>query len=110
MANEQLHEPVDGKIRMDAVFYMQGAMDEFTKKSRQEVGQIVMEIALLGQKGLQINKPEIRYTLNHLPGDFSGLQLVSIMHAGIRLLDPKADTGTGLDREYAAATAMRGKQ
>jgi tetratricopeptide (TPR) repeat protein len=110
IANEQLHDPVDGKIRMDAVFYMQGAMDEFAKKSRQEVGRIVMEIALLGQSGLQINKPEIRYSLKNLPGDFSGLQLVSIMHAGIRLLDPKADTGTGLDREYEAALAMRGKQ
>ena len=95
---------------MDAVYYMQGAMDDFARKSKQEIGQIVMEIALLGQSGLQINKPAIRYTLKNLPGEFSGLQLVSIMHAGIRWLDPNADTGTGLDREYEAALAMRGKK
>ena len=110
IANEQLHKSVDGEVRMDAVFYMQGAMDEFSRKSKQEIGQIVMEIALLGQGGLQINKPAVRYSLKNLPGDFSGLQLVSIMHAGIRLLDPKADTGTGLDREYEMAMAMGGKK
>ena len=110
IANEQLHDTVDGKVRMDAVYYMQGAMDDFARKSKQEIGQIVMEIALLGQGGLQINKPDIRYTLKNLPGEFSGLQLVAIMHAGIRWLDPKTDTGTGLDREYEVALALRGKQ
>lgn len=110
IADEQLHATVDGNVRMDAVFYMQGAMDDFAKNSPQEIGQIVMEIALLGQNGLQINKPDMRYSLKNLPGDFSGLQLVSIMHVGIRLLDPKADTGTGLDREYDLAMAMRGKK
>lgn len=110
IANEQLHDSVDGKVRMDAVFYMQGAMDHFAGKSKQEIGQIVMEIGLLGQGGLKINKPEVRYSLKNLPGDFSGLQLVSIMHAGIRLFDANVDTGTGLDREYEMAMAMRGKK
>lgn len=110
IANEQLHDSVDGKVRMDAVFYMQGAMDQFAGKSKQEIGEIVMEIGLLGQGGLKINKPEVRYSLKNLPGDFSGLQLISIMHAGIRLFDPNADTGTGLDREYELAMAMRGKK
>lgn len=110
IANAQLHATVDGKVRMDAVFYMQGAMDDFSKKSKQEIGQLVMEIALLGQNGLQINNPDMRYTLKNLPGDFSGLQLISIMHAGIRLLDPKAETGTGLDREYELALAMHAKK
>ena len=110
IANAQLHATVDGNVRMDAVFYMQGAMDDFAKKSKQEIGQLVMEIALLGQNGLQINNPDMRYTLKNLPGDFSGLQLISIMHAGIRLLDPKAETGTGLDREYELALAMHVKK
>lgn len=110
IANAQLHHAVDGNVRMDAVFYMQGAMDDFAKKSKQDIGQLVMEIALLGQKGLQINNPDVRYTLKNLPGDFSGLQLLSIMHAGIRLLDPNADPGTGLDREYALALTMHSKK
>ena len=32
IANAQLHATVDGNVRMDAVFYMQGAMDDFAKK------------------------------------------------------------------------------
>ena len=108
IANAQLHAPVDGAARMDAVFYMQGAMDTFAQKSQQELGRIVMEIAQRGQSGLQINKPEVRYTLESLPGEFSGLHLLCLMHVGIRLFDATADTGTGLDREYELALAMRG--
>jgi hypothetical protein len=32
------------------------------------------------------------------------------MHAGMRLFDQNVDTGTGLDREYDLAIAMRGKK
>jgi len=51
-----------------------------------------------------------RYALKNLPGDFSGLQLISIMHVGLLLIDPNSDPGTGLDREYEVAMAMRGKK
>ena len=109
IAGEDLHATVDGKVRMDAVFYMQGALDQFAGKTKPEIGHIVLEIGLLGQGGLRINDSEVRYSLKKLPGDFSGLQLLSIMHVGIRLFDPNADTGTGLDREYEMALAMRAK-
>ena len=69
-----------------------------------------LEIALLGQNGLQINDPKIRYDLKSKPGDYSGLQLLSMMHVGIKQLDPKADTESGLDREYAFAMATRAKE
>ena len=105
-ANENLHAKVDGNIRMDAVFYMQNAMEEFATISRAQVGKITMEIVLLGEKGLQINNPDLRYSLESKPGDFSGLQLVSIMHVGIKLLDAHAETGTGLDREYELASSL----
>lgn len=69
-----------------------------------------MEIVLLGQKGLPINNPDIRYSLKTKPGDFSGLQLVSLMHVGIKSLDQNAETGTGLDREYELASRLRTQQ
>ena len=106
VANENLHAKVDGNARMDAVFYMQSAIHEFSALTQAEVGKITMEIVLLGQKGLQINNPDVRYSLESKPGDFSGLQLVSIMHVGIKLLDPNAETGTGLDREYELASTL----
>jgi hypothetical protein len=67
-----------------------------------------MEIPLLARQGLNINDPDPRYRLNRLAGDGSGLHRLCLMHAGIRLLDPQADTGTGLDQEYALAVGLRG--
>ena len=107
LSNEALHQTVDGNIRMDAVMYMQGAMEDFAKLPRETVGQIVMEIATLGQQGLQINDASVRYDLKSKPGDYSGLHLLSMMHVGIKLLDSSADTGSGLDREYLLAKAMK---
>jgi len=107
LSNDALHTTVDGNIRMDAVMYMQGAMEDFSKMPKEEVGRIIMEIALLGQGGLQINDPKVRYNLKSKPGDYSGLHLLSMMHVGIKLFDANADTESGLDREYQLAKAMK---
>jgi tetratricopeptide (TPR) repeat protein len=107
LSNVALHKTVEGNIRMDAVMYMQGAMEDFAKLPRETVGQIVMEIAMLGQQGLQINDAAVRYDLKSKPGDYSGLHLLSMMHVGIKLLDSGADSGSGLDREYQIAQAMK---
>ena len=72
-----------------------------------EFEQAVVEIALLGRNGLEINKPSLRFTLQHLEGEFSGLALLAYMHVGFRMFDAKGDAGTGLDREYEAAVRMR---
>ena len=105
---KEFHDRVSGQPRLDAVMYMRGAMETFAKMPRQQVGEIVMEIAQLGQSGLAINEPEKRYTLERLPGDYSGLELVSMMHVGFRMFDPNMDPETGLEREYQMARSMGG--
>lgn len=107
IGQEEMRAAVDGGLRMDAVMYMQAAQDRFAKLDQAKVGQIVMEIALLGRNGLEINKPAVRYTLQNLEGEFSGLALLAYMHVGFRMFDAKGDAGTGLDREYEAAVKMR---
>jgi hypothetical protein len=107
IGQEEMRAAVDGGLRMDAVMYMQAAQDRFAKLDQAKVGQIVMEIALLGRNGLEINKPAVRYTLQNLEGEFSGLALLAYMHVGFRMFDRKGDAGTGLDREYEAAVKMR---
>lgn len=87
--------------------YMRGALDDFARLPRETVGRIVLEIATLGQGGLKINEPAVRYTLKSKPGDYSGLHLLSLMHVGVKLFDPDADSGSGLDHEYAVALAMK---
>jgi hypothetical protein len=52
----------------------------------------------------------MRYSLESLPGkDFSGLQLLCLMHAGVKHFDPRQNPGSGLDREYETAKALVGK-
>jgi hypothetical protein len=104
-AHARLHA-AGGTPRMDAVAYMLSAMETFATMPRDAAGRVVLEIARLGEQGLAINEPKTRYTLQSLPGDFSGLQLLSYLHVGMKLFDPTADTASGLDREYATALAL----
>lgn len=110
LSNDNLHKTVDGNIRLDALMYMEGAISDFAKLPREELGKIVLEIATFGQDSLKINEPSVRYNLKSMPGDYSGLQLLSMMHVGIKLFDANADSGSGLDREYEVAKGMRSKQ
>lgn len=108
IAAKNLKGNVDGGLRMDAVMYMHSAFRLFEGMDRQEIGKIVLEIARLGDTGLEINNPDKRYALNSLSGDFSGLNLLSLMHVGLKILEPSADPQSGLDDEFEAAKAMRG--
>ena len=104
-----LRKAVDDGIRPDAVEYMIDAMKRFAKIPREQVGRVTMEIARLGETGLEINNPMKRYSLTNLDGDFSGLQLLCCMHVGMALFSPKVDCGSGLQREYQIAKGIAGK-
>ena len=104
-----LRKVVDDGYRPDAVEYMIGAMKRFAEIPREQVGRVAMEIARLGETGLEINNPLKRYSLTNLDGDFSGLQLLCYMHVGMALFDPKVDCGSGLQREYEIAKGITGK-
>ena len=71
--------------------------------------QITLEIALKGQTGLDMNDAEPKYTLKSLPGQFSGMHLISIMYVGMKELDPDTDPGVDLSAEYDAAKLMQNK-
>ena len=106
ISNIQLHAPMSGKVRPDAIAYMQSAIRRFATMEKMDAAKLVMEIATLGANGLKINDPEHRYTLNNIAGDFSGLQLLCMMHVGLKGLDPNADSGSGLDQEYEMAKKL----
>jgi tetratricopeptide (TPR) repeat protein len=108
-STSNLHKAVDGAHRPDVVEYMLAAMKLFGELPREQVGQIVLEIARLGESGLAIHDPSKRYTLQNLEGDFSGLRLLSYMHVGLKMFDPRADSGSSLDREYEIAKGLSGK-
>jgi predicted Zn-dependent protease len=95
-----------GEERPDVLMYCLGALKRFAEMTDQQIQAIGQEIAILGMRGLDINDPAKKYTLKTLPGDFSGLHLVSIMYAAFQKTAPGTDVGIDLSREYAQAVAM----
>ena len=87
--------------------YIASALETFAELGPDKIRQITVEVAMKGQSGLDINDPEPKYTLTSLPGNFSGMHLVSIMYAGFKALDPSIDAGIDLSAEYEAAKAMQ---
>ena len=107
IAQKSVRNAVGGGIRMDAVMYMQAAFEKFEELDPQTLGLTILEIVRLGANGLDINNPEKKYRLKSLEGEFSGLQLLSYMHVGIKMVEPDADPQSGLDQEFSLASSMR---
>jgi hypothetical protein len=78
---------------------------------RAEVQKISFEVAMLGSRGLNVSDSAERYTLQSIPGNFSGLNLLCIQYVGFQILDPSVDLGFDLSAEYQAALQMhQGKE
>jgi hypothetical protein len=92
--------------RMDVVFYMISALKIFKDKPHKKVQDISFEIALLGRQGFEINDPNKMFRLKTLPGEFTALQLVSIMYIGFQQIDPSLDLGMDFTDEYNLALKM----
>ena len=93
-------------FRTDAMFYCLSAQQFFKDKTIDEVRQVAFEIGLKGQQGLDINNPTKKYTLNTMKGSFTGLQLVSYMYVGFKIIDPNLDIGVDLSEEYKEALRL----
>jgi tetratricopeptide (TPR) repeat protein len=107
LAGREMRAKAGGGLRPDVMMYIAGALDTFATVGPVKTQQIGLEIAMKGQNGLDIHDPEQKYTLKSLPGNFSGMHLVSIMYAAIKEMDPNMDAGIDLEAEYEAAMAMR---
>jgi tetratricopeptide (TPR) repeat protein len=103
IAQASLRGAVGGGVRMDVVMYIAGAIEKFKELGPRKRQEIALEIALLGQRGLDVNDPSPKYSLRTLPGSFSGLHLLAIMYAAFRQIDPTLDSGADFSREYEMA-------
>ncbi len=91
---------------MASTMYLLAALERFEKLPAAKVKQIALEIAVLGMSGLDYASSEKKYRLNALPGEeFSGLEVMCLMHAGFRQVEP--DMNTGLDLEEPFSTAKK---
>lgn len=107
IAQKNMRSGSVGELRPDVVMYISGALETFEKIGQKKKLELVMEISMLGQQGLNINDPEQKYSLTSLPGEFSAMHLVSIMYAGTKQIDPDLDSGIDLSAEYEEALAMK---
>lgn len=71
-----------------------------------EVQKIGFEIAFLGTHGIDVNHPEVKYTLKNLPGQFTGLQLLCLQYVAFQQIAPGQDIGFDLSMEYQTAQSM----
>jgi hypothetical protein len=101
-----MRNAVAGNLRPDVVMYCLEALKYFEESGRDRANTIVMEIAMLGRSGLDINNPAQEHTLHSLPGKFSGMRLVSMMYVGFQIIAPEHDVGIDLSREYAEAKKL----
>ena len=90
-----------------AVVHLLDALRRYAPMDVEQVRAIALEIAMLGRSGLDYADPEPKYTLRALPGEnFSGHQLMCLMHAGFKRLAPEHDTGMDLDAPFLTALEL----
>jgi tetratricopeptide (TPR) repeat protein len=109
LAQKNLRANVPGGFRPDVMMYIMGALDTFDKIGSRKRQEVALEIALLGQRGLDINDPEQKYSLKTLPGKYSGLHLLAFMYTAFKQIDPTLDSGADFSQEYEMAMQSRKK-
>lgn len=86
------------------------APKELRSLARNGQREIAFEIGMLGQYGLDINDPQESHVLRALPGRvLSALQLICIMYAGFKRIEPGMDIGVELGEEWGMAERLRGE-
>lgn len=106
LAQAAFRNRASGGERPDAVMYCLGALERFESMSSLVVRNVGLEIAVLGDRGIDPNDSGKRYTLKSLPGEFSGLQLLCIMYAAFKVFAPNVDIGFDVSREYQTAVSL----
>jgi hypothetical protein len=76
----------------------------------ESVWNLALELAMLGNKGLNINDPTKKYRIRGWSGEFTGLHLISIMYAAFQQFAPDTDIGIDLSKEYRIAMDKRNHQ
>ncbi len=102
VAMEKLKDEGQG-YRIDVIRSLLSAIELFARVSADKVKEISFEIAILGEGGLAINDPDIRYTLKSMDGEFTGMQLLCYMFAGLKIIDSSLPPIADLEEEYNQA-------
>lgn len=90
-----------------AVWFLLGALQRFAPMDVEQVRAIAFEIGMLGRSGLDYASSDKKYKLRTIPDEeFSGLQLMCLMHAGFKRIAPEQDAGMDLDGPFLTALEL----
>jgi len=92
-----------GDVRPDVVQFMRDAFERFKSMDVTQIKNLALELAMLGNKGLNINDPTRTYQIQAWPGEYTGLHLISIMYAAFQQFAPDTDIGIDLSKEHRIA-------
>ena len=90
-------------LNSEAVSYCLSTLKTLKTMTPQEIGGVALETATLGESGLNVNSPDKVYQLRTLPGKYTGLNVVCIMHTALQQVAPGQDSGFDIKAEYDEA-------
>ena len=87
-----------------AVWFLLDTLKRFAAMSTPQIHALTLEVARVGQEGLDYASADKKYTLRALPGEnFSGLQLMCFMFAGFKRIAPDMDAQMDLEEPFLKA-------
>lgn len=99
-----------GELRPDAVMYCLDALQKFSTMTHHDIAGVAMETATLGQGGLNVADPYKLYQLRTIPGSYTGLNVVCILHTAIQKVSPDNNSGFDIQVEYEEALKLFNKR
>jgi tetratricopeptide (TPR) repeat protein len=107
LAQQRIKRSVPGGFRMDVVMYIVGALERFDALGRVKAGAVLLEIAKVTSRGVSV-AVGTTYAVPGLEGEFSGMQLLSTLYAGLRWMGNDVDMGLDFSAEYEEALKFHG--
>ena len=106
IAYQALRNSSAGQPLPSVVQYCLDALKKFRDLGDAQSRTVLFEVVMLGRDGLDLSDPEEKYSLRSLSGNFSGLALTALMYTGLKMIDPKVETGVDFSQELAQAKAL----
>jgi hypothetical protein len=90
-----------------SVFFLLDALERYEQLPLKKVKEITLEIALIGQNGLDYADSSKKYRLQTLAGEsFSGLHMMCLMFAGFKRFAPEHDVSMDLEEPFLTALQL----
>lgn len=102
LAGEALPLNADG-VNPEALAAIITAFKRLLSLSHEGARAPILQAALLGQNGLRFQDPTRIHQLDGIPEALTALEIASLIHAGVQMMSPGAETGLPFEQELKQA-------